>query len=96
VAITGLDGKQIQDPNGHAVTLSDVCVNALLGVTADEARTPTSEIEKLRRFNLAQKIFEKPDVVLSSDELQLIRDRVGAYHGTLIVGEVAKLLDGVH
>jgi hypothetical protein len=73
------------------LTLGDAAVNALLSPTqADQQMTG---IEKFKLDELARKIYGKKDVVLTLDELKLIKDRVGSISPPMVVGAVWRLLD---
>jgi len=86
------DGK----PDSPAVTLGDVIVMALeTPLTTDKDLTPA---DKFQHDALARKLYGsdgklKTDVILTLDEVKLIKDRVGEAYGAQVIGAVWPLLD---
>jgi hypothetical protein len=73
------------------LTLGDVAVGALESqIDADRNEDPKKRFE---RDQLARKIYKKADVVLSTEEISTIKDRVGRVHGASVVGAAWPLLD---
>jgi hypothetical protein len=94
--IKDMDGVPIPDARRtegepRVLTLKAVCVNGLLATETDKN---VSGQEKLRRFNLAQRVNAGGEQNLSAEDVTLIKDRVGAFYVTLVVGRAFALLDG--
>ena len=97
--IYGLNGVALQDidRNGNIlgdIVLKSIMIEALLRPHASEERV--SGVEKLKRFNLAQKIYESTEEVsLQTEEVALIKELVGVKgFPVLIVGRVFSMLEG--
>ena len=93
-ALLGLDGKAIQrgEPGKLvSMTLGDAAVEALETITEDDRGL--SGAKKFERDQLARKVYGQKTVVLSVEELALIKERVGKVYGPLVVGSVWRLLD---
>lgn len=95
--LTGLDGKPLQEPASpidktlHNVTLGSAAINAL-ETTLDEDRSTTGE-DKFKRDELARRINNKSDVVLSVEDIALIKHRIGAAYPSILVGAAWRILD---
>jgi hypothetical protein len=94
--LIGLDEKPIPnlDKDGKVlgtVILSDVAVGAL-EAQLDEDRASTGQ-QKFERDTLARKIYKAKSVVLTAEELDLIKTRIGKAYGSQVVGAAWRLLD---
>jgi hypothetical protein len=97
--ILGLDGKELDDPAivcecgkiarpaGRKIVLRDLCRNALL---ANEEIDPK---EKMDRFYLATLIEKKRSPRLASEDIALLKARIGKSYPPLFVGRAFELLD---
>lgn len=74
-----------------AMTLGEVAMTAL-EATLDEDKAATPKAKFDNDF-LARKIYGKKDVILSSEEIAKIKDRIGKAYGPLVVGASWPLLD---
>jgi hypothetical protein len=93
-AIVGLDGKPVQAGEGKTstpFTLSDASVNALLASLPEDGKL--SGVDKYNYAELARKIYQNKDVILTVEEIATIKDRIGKAYGPLIVGSAWRLLD---
>ena len=103
-AIVDMDGKEVRnnvpgpvDGDGHAtviqetLTVRTVIVNAVL---LEDPKNPTPGVEKVKLFELAQKIHGSDKVGLTSEEITLIKPKVLATYAVMVAGQVVKLLEG--
>jgi hypothetical protein len=81
-------GNPIKEADGD-LTLGDVTSLSLLMAIEDDKKIDGKE--KTRRFKLALKAEGEQD--LSVADVQMIMDRVGKTHPTLICGRVWEILD---
>ena len=91
VPLKTLDGQTMKDNiDGQVVdaTLKLIAVNAILSPVQKE-----SGIEKVKKFNLAQRIYDNDTVELSVEEVSLIKERIGELFPPLVVGQAFKMLD---
>lgn len=86
-----MDGKPIMETKDKPLLLDKVCVEALLSETPNEQTTGES---KLNRFNLAKRIHGSGEIDVSTEEIVLIKDRVGKHYFPIVVGQVFVLLEG--
>lgn len=95
--IRSLDGTAISAPNTdakakpEALTLGDVAVNVLEQMAADDQRL-TGE-EKFKMDILARKIYRQKAAALTSEEIALIKSRIGKFYGPSVIGSAWHLLD---
>lgn len=91
--LIGIDSKPIiKDKDGkEPMTLGDAAVIAL-ETSADDDRTQSGE-EKFKRDQLARKIYNQKDVVLSIEEIALIKTRIGKILVPAVIGAAWPLLD---
>lgn len=90
--LLAVNGKPITDPETKKpMTLMDAAIDALEGVTPDDAREPG--LEKFKRDELARKIFGQKEVALDLDDRTLIRDRIGKVFAPNVVGAAWRILD---
>lgn len=73
------------------LTLGDVAIGALMSMLdQDKNEDPKKRFE---RDQLARKVYKKTNAVLSSEEISLIKDRIGRTYGVNLVGASWLLLD---
>ncbi len=86
--ITGQPMKDT-DANGEATdaTLKLAIVNALLSPVQKE-----TGIDKVKKYELAKKVYQNDEVDLNEDEIKLIKDRVGEVFPPLVVGQIYEIL----
>lgn len=91
--LKGLDGKELKgDLKGEkSLTLGSVCVESLMASFPDEERL--SGNDKVKRFKLAQKIYNRTPVDITVEDASLIKELIGKAYGPLIVGQVWDLLE---
>ena len=100
--ITNFEGKAIKDSFGISedkiqkdLTLGGACINSLLYIQDEK---PISGQEKLDRYELALKIkvalgTDKKEADLKIEEIAKIKELVGKFYNTLVVGQVFKLIE---
>ena len=89
-----LSGDAMKDagPNGEAIdaTLKLALVNAVLAPSQKQE----SGVDKVKKYELAKKIYSNDEVELSSEEVTLCKEAVGsAYPSPLLVGQIIELLE---
>jgi hypothetical protein len=73
------------------VTLGDAAVGALEAtLQSDQNEDP---LKKFKRDQLARKIYKQKSIVLSSEEITEIKDRIGKAYGAAIVGAAWPMID---
>ena len=86
-----LDGQTMKDNDGQGnaidATVKMAIVNAVLSPVQKE-----SGIDKVKKYELAKKVFNADEVDLDEKEIALIKDRVGETFAPVIVGQVYELL----
>lgn len=88
---TNFDGKPLTDQSSNKeLTLGEICVEALLAVDNKEV---LDGVEKVRRYDLASEIHKGKKESLSAEEVVLLKELVGKYFTTIIVGQALPLLD---
>lgn len=99
IEIEDMDGQPMPDSvkeDAKNFTLKTACVNALYAQFEDEKGL--SGEEKIKRYNLAEKIYaakDKEEVDLKAEEITLLKNLIGKAYGALIVGRTYELLDPV-
>lgn len=89
--LVNLNGDVVKDEaTDKPISLSKVCVEALL---ANDQREVIDGTEKLKRYELAKAIHEGKKDSLSAEEVVLLKELVGKYYTTMIVGQVIPMLD---
>jgi hypothetical protein len=92
--LVGVDGKPLQssDPKKTTgMTLSEAAVAGLETILDEDKQS--SGTDKFKLDELAHKIYEKKSVVLTVEEIALIKTRIGKAYGPLVVGPAWRLLD---
>jgi hypothetical protein len=85
--ITDLEDKPFPGGETLRTVLLGACLNTL---RADELMDAK---QKVTLYLLSKKIAEKGDVELTSDDIVLLKDRVGKAYNPLVVGRVYEVLD---
>lgn len=92
VPITDLSGEPIKEANSKDyVTIGSACVAAVMNSGLTEK---TEGKEKFERYQLANKIHNKPEIDLSIDEIAKIKGFVGAMYTPLVVGRIFDHFEG--
>ncbi len=96
VKLRSFDGEVLKDNDGKGnvidATLKNAIVNALLAPLGQgKAEIGT---DKVKKFDLAQQIYNNDEVELTVEEVTLIKERVGEVFGAIVVGQVFNLLEG--
>jgi len=96
--LTDVFGKPMVHPAGkdgapgQAVTLGDVCIDALLRMHGDDARADLAEIRKRHRLSVA--FATDGEVELEAADAALIQKLLARTFGPAVVGPACDLLDG--
>ena len=92
-----IDGKEIKaEDASSSLNLGMVCINSLLMTLKDDRGQPEnlSGKEKLKMYDLSMKMKDGGMIDLTTEEIVLIKDRVGKAYNVLIVGQAFKILEG--
>ena len=98
VEIINLDGNVLKENDGSGnavnVTAKKIMANSLMSnvIGRDGRPVPEKGEDKLKKFKLAMKIYDSDEVELSSEDIVLIKERVGATYNTLVYGRICDLL----
>jgi len=90
VPLVTLDGQTMKDNvDGQAVdaTVRMAIVNAVLSPVQNE-----KGVEKVRKYELAKRIYSSDEVDLNEDEIKTIKERVGESFPPIVVGQIYELL----
>jgi len=91
VPLKAFDGQVMKDNDGQGnaidATVKMAIVNAVLSPVERE-----SGVEKVKKYELAKKIYASDEVDLNEDDIKLIKDRVGEIFAPIIVGQIYELL----
>lgn len=86
-----MDGQVMKDNDGQGKVIDAivklVIVNAVLSPVERE-----SGVDKVKKYELAKKIYASDEVDLNEDEIKMIKDRVGETFPPIVVGQVYELL----
>ena len=88
VPLQELDGSAVVDQNKKTITVAHQCVLALC------VNEEIDGMEKMRRGELAEKIFKaKDEEDLPIEEIALVKQLVGKYLSTVAVMQIWRLLE---
>ena len=91
IKLVTLQGDVMKDSDGKGdvidATFKLAVVNAILAPVQNESGT-----DKVRKYELAKKIYTSDEVDLNEDDIKTIKDAVGKNYPPLIVGQVYDLL----
>ena len=90
IPLTTLDGQTMKDNvDGQAVdaTVRMAMVNSILAPIDKE-----SGIDKVKKYELAKRIYANDEVDLNEDDIKLIKDAVGNNFAPIVVGQIYELL----
>ena len=86
-----IDGQAMKDNDGQGnaidATIKMAIVNAILSPVKNE-----SGVDKVKKYELAKKIYNSDEVDLNEDEIKLIKERVGESFAPIVVGQIFELL----
>jgi len=89
--IKQVDGTKpiLNQENGNALTLKDVCINALLSPDKDDdAKKKFSDYETFKKLRDANK-----EVELSAEEISRIKKKIGNIYPALVLGQAWEKLE---
>jgi len=85
------DGQAMKDNDGKGnaidATVKLAIVNAVLSPVDKE-----TGVDKVKKYELAKKVFNADEVDLNEDEIKLIKDSVGKSFTPIVVGQIYELL----
>lgn len=90
VPLKTMDGQVMKDNvDGEAVdaTVQMAIVNAVLSPVEKELG-----VDKVKKYELAKKIYANDEVDLNEDEIKTIKDAVGKNFAPIVVGQIYELL----
>lgn len=92
--LKNLAGNIMKDNDGQGnvidATLKLAIVNALL--TNSQQGRSENGVDKVKKYELAKKVYQNDEVDLNEDEIKLIKEKVGESFGPLVVGQIYELL----
>lgn len=92
VVLKNMNGAALKDIDENGVTidatLRRTLVNAVLTPIQNE-----SGIEKVKKYELAKRIYTNDEVELTDEEIKLLKNRVGESFGPIVVGQVFEILE---
>ncbi len=89
--LNGEEIKESEKKDSVPLTLKSVCINALL---SEIDREKTSGEDKVERYELAKKIHEGGTIELKTEQVVLIKERIGKFYLPLLVGGAFEMLEG--
>jgi hypothetical protein len=91
--ITDIDGAAIEDGTADKkpFTLGDAAVKALVTPYPDEPNLAAEE--KFKRAELAFRIRNKPDLVMSAEETAMVKKLIGKAYAPIVVFRAWPMLD---
>lgn len=89
----GLDPSKGKKDNRKCMVLSDVIIEAMLGVLPEEKESMTGK-DKLANFEIAQKAAKGGDVNFTNAEISTVQERIGKFYFPNIVGPCWQILEG--
>ena len=91
VPLKTIEGQVMKDNDGQGnameATVKMAIVNAILSPVERE-----NGVDKVKKYELAKKIYASDEVDLNEDDIKLIKDRVGEMFAPLVVGQIYELL----
>lgn len=88
--ICDLDGKPIKAADAKDFTVGMCACNALL---TPDAKDETSGEDKVKRFRLAERVYEGGEQDLSVEDIALLKQLIGKIYPPLTVGRAFEVLD---
>ena len=91
IELKNLQGDILKDIDGQGnainATVKVALVNAILSPVQGE-----KGVDKVKKYELAKKVYEADEVDLNEDEIKIIKERVGELYAPIIVGQIFELL----
>ncbi len=91
--LKALNGEVLKDNDGQGnavdATLKMAVVNALLAPVQKE-----TGLDKVKKYELATRIYKNDEVELSSEDIVLIKKCVGDNFAPIVVGQIFNILEG--
>ena len=91
VPLKTMDGEVMKDNDGQGkavdATVKNAIVNAVLAPVQKELG-----VDKVKKYELAKKVYASDEVDLNEDEIKTIKDAVGKNFAPIVVGQIYELL----
>jgi len=91
IPLRTLNGMVMKDDDGQGnvvdATVKLAIVNAILSPVQNE-----KGVDKVKKYELAKRIYISDEVDLNEDEIKIIKERVGEIFAPVIVGQIYELL----
>lgn len=96
IVLMNFNGDVLQDNDGKGnltdANLKHAIVNSLLA-PLQQGKNETG-VEKVKKYELAKRVYDNDEVELSAEEVSLIKERLAEVYPPLVVGQCFKILEG--
>jgi len=91
IPLEAFDGQVMKDNDGQGnaidATVKMAIINGLLSPVQNE-----NGVDKVKKYELAKKVYASNEVDLDENEIKLIKERVGEVFAPIIVGQIYEIL----
>lgn len=91
LVLKDIEGNPLLATPERHLTLGEACANALLNTYQEDAQV--SGEEKMRRYELARKVYNKRPMSVTSEQIVLLKTYVAKLYGPVVVGPVFSALE---
>ena len=91
VSLVNIDGKAMKDDDGQGQVIDATVRLAIVNAVLSPVKTDKG-IDKVKKYELAKRVYTSDEVDLNEDEIKLIKDRVGESFAPVVVGQIYELL----
>jgi len=92
--LKNLAGETLKDNDGTGkaidATLKLAIINSVLAPVQNKNE---SGVEKVKKYELAKKVYANDEIDLTAEEITLIKQRVGEVYAPLLVGQIFEMLE---
>lgn len=92
VVLKNLQGESLKDTNAQGEVIEATVKLALINAILAPTKAQESGMDKVKKYELAKRIYASSEVDLDIEEIKLIKDCVSAIYPALITGQIFEML----
>lgn len=91
VPLVNIDGKAMKDDDGQGQVIDATVRLAIVNAVLSPVQTDKG-VDKVKKYELAKRIYTSDEVDLDEDDIKLIKERIGENFAPIVVGQIYELL----
>lgn len=92
IVLKNLQGETLKDTDSKGEIIEATAKLAIVNAVLAPSQKQDSGVDKIKKYELAKKVFNGGNVDLNEDEIKMIKDCVNTIYPPLICGQLNEML----